>query len=90
MGEVFRDFMLVTPDVDMVKVAVGPPQRRLDVNVEGVELAVWDLDPPPDLGLRVEQGDLELVDGGGSLGGLRGGFLLGHGGQAPGDRSWPG
>jgi len=38
----------------MVKVAVRPAHRCLDVEVEVMELAVGDLDPPPDLGIDAQ------------------------------------
>ena len=51
MVEVLRDPMPFTLDVEVVKMAVRPPHRRLDVEVEAMELAVRDLDSPPDPGL---------------------------------------
>jgi hypothetical protein len=51
---VFRDAMPFTLDVEVVKVAIPPAHRRLDVEVEVMELAIGDLDPPPDLGLDAE------------------------------------
>ena len=73
-------------DVKVVEVAVVPTHRLLDVEVEFMELAVRDLDPPPDLGLDAEEGQLELVDGvcwllrGSFLGELLGSLFLGHDG----------
>lgn len=49
------------------------------MEVEVMELAIRDLDPPPDLGLDAQYGQLELVDGGGLLGGFIGQLFLGHG-----------
>ena len=46
--------MPFTLDVEVVEVLVVPPHRCLDVEVEVVELAVGDLDPPPDLGLDTQ------------------------------------
>lgn len=60
--------MSFTPDIEMVKVAVVPPHRCLDLVMEVMEIAVGKLDSSPDLGLDAEQGQLELVDGGGLLG----------------------
>ncbi len=62
-------------DLEMVEVAVAPSHHCLDVAVQGVELAVGDLDPPPDLGFRAKERDLELVDG--AAGFLGGGFFAG-------------
>ena len=43
--------MPFTLDVEVVEVAVVPPHRRLDMEVEVMQLAIGDLDSSPYLGL---------------------------------------
>jgi len=48
-------------DLELVQVAVLPAERRLDVQVERVEGAVGNVNPPPDRRSDVEQRDLEVA-----------------------------
>jgi len=72
-----------SPDDEVVEMGIAPSHCCLNVVVERIELAIRNLDPSPDSGLDAQEGDLELIDGLGGLGGrflgdLLGGFLC-HG-----------
>ena len=71
------DAVSVRPDIEIVEMAVGPPEGTLNVPMEIENKTILDLEAPPDRGLDLQQGDPELIDG---LGGLRLGWCPRGGG----------